>query len=95
MNAGSSANIVAAAKFHAKLLYSIEDLEYVPKAKRDQMVRLMDLDRDIESRRKKLETLTEMTKKEKKEHELLQDSASKRLSYLIPGQNKKCTQQER
>jgi hypothetical protein len=95
MNEGSAVNIVAAAKLHARLLSTIEDLEYVPKAKRDRMVRLMELHRDIESRKQKIELLAETTKKEKKEHELLRDSASRRLSYIIPGQKEKYTQQQR
>ncbi len=95
MNVGSTANIAAASKLHATLLSTIEDLEYVPKAKQDRMVRLMEFHRDIESRKKKLELLAETTKKEKKEHELLRASASRRLSYIIPGQKEKCTQQQR
>lgn len=95
MNVGSTVNIVAAAKLHAKLLSTIQDLEYVPRAKQDRMVRLMELRRDIESQEKKLESLAETTKKEKKEYELLRDSASRRLSYVIPGQKEKYTQQKR
>ena len=95
MNVGSTVNIVAAAKLHAKVLSTIEDLEYVPKAKQDRMARVMELRRDIESQKKKLESLAETTKKEKKEYELLRDSASRRLSYVIPGQKEKYTQQKR
>jgi len=94
MNEGSTVNNVAAAKLHAKLLSTIEDLEYVPKAKQDRMVRLMELRREIESQKKKLELLAETTTKEK-EYELVRDSASRRLSYVIPGQKEKYTQQKR
>ena len=95
MNLGPAANLTATVNYHARLLSTIEELEYVPKAKRDQMDCINELQRKIDSCKAKIDTLAEKTMKERKDHELLRDSAARRFAHTLAGHKDKCAQQER
>ena len=92
MNLEAPENIVANAEYHAKLLSTIAELEYVPQAKRDQIGYIKDLQSQIESGQRKIAQLAEKTQKERKEHESLRDSTARRFAHILVGQREKFAQ---
>jgi len=77
--------IVENAEYHARLLKTIAELEYVPQAKKHQEGYIKDLEKQIERNDAKIKELTVKTKKERKEHELLRDSTARRLAHKLVG----------
>ncbi|KAF4611627.1 hypothetical protein D9613_003902 [Agrocybe pediades] len=77
--------IVANADYHSRLLKTIAELEYVSSAKKHQEVYIKDLENEVAKGQKRIVQLAEKTKKERKEHEALRDSTSRRLAHRLLG----------
>lgn len=77
--------ILANAAYHARLLTAIGQLEYVPSAKKHQISYIEDLDGQLATIQKEVAQLAEKTKKERKEHETLRDSTSRRFAHKLLG----------
>lgn len=89
MELDTTENIVANAEYHSNLLSTIAELAYVPQAIKDQIEYVNDLQSQIKASKKKIATLTEKTKKERKEHESLRDSTARRWAYFLAGKKEK------
>ena len=85
-------SIIVNAEYHARLLSSIADLEYVPQARKDQIEYVKDLEQQIESGKVRISELAAKTKKERKEHEALRDSVARRFAHLVVGKKEKFAQ---
>jgi len=77
--------IVANSRHHSELLSVIADLEYVPQAKKQQTTYIKDLESQISALRKNITLLAAKTKKERKDHETLRDSTSRRFAHKLIG----------
>ncbi|KAF8970669.1 hypothetical protein BDZ97DRAFT_1790404 [Flammula alnicola] len=81
--------IVANAGYHTQLLNTIAELEYVPSAKKHQASYIKDLEIQLAASQKRVVQLAEKTKKERKEHEALRDSTSRRFAHKLLGKKEK------
>ena len=73
------------AKYHAHLMQSIGSLDYVPSTLQAQQQYLKDLQSQLQSTRAQITALAKDTKKERKEHERIRDSTTKKLAYRLSG----------
>ena len=81
--------ILANASYHSRLLTTIGHLEYVPSAKKHQISYIEDLEGQLAQIQKEVAQLAEKTKKERKEHETLRDSTSRRFAHKLLGKAEK------
>ncbi|KAF9529159.1 hypothetical protein CPB83DRAFT_853334 [Crepidotus variabilis] len=86
---GAREYIIANTQYHSKLLSTISELEYVPHAKEHQTEFLADLEQQIDKGRKRIEDLAKKTNKERKEHESLRDSTTRRFAHIVVGKKGK------
>ena len=77
--------IVANSHHHTQLLNTIADLEYVPQAKKQQATYIKDLESQVWALQENITKLAAKTKKERKEHETLRDSTSRRFAHKLIG----------
>lgn len=77
--------IVANADYHTGLLSTIAELDYVPAAKEHQIKYIEDLETQLATSKSQVEQLSQKTKKERKEHEALRDSTTRRLAHKLLG----------
>lgn len=77
--------IVANSHHHAQLLNTIADLEYVPQARKQQTTYIKDLESQVSALKQNITLLAAKTKKERKEHETLRDSTSRRFAHKLIG----------
>ncbi|KAF8900432.1 hypothetical protein CPB84DRAFT_1815383 [Gymnopilus junonius] len=77
--------IVANADYHTRLLSTIAGLDYVPAAKEHQINYIKDLETQLTGSRNRVAQLAQKTKKERKEHEALRDSTTRRLAHKLLG----------
>ncbi|KIM41869.1 hypothetical protein M413DRAFT_27430 [Hebeloma cylindrosporum] len=77
--------IIANSHHHTQLLNLIADLEYVPQARKQQASYIKDLESQVLALKENIALLAEKTKKERKEHETLRDSTSRRLAHKLIG----------
>ncbi|KAF8154213.1 hypothetical protein B0H34DRAFT_81316 [Crassisporium funariophilum] len=77
--------IIANAAYHTRLLNTIAQLEYVSSAKKHQVNYIKDLEGQLKASQERVVQLYEKTKKERKEHETLRDSTSRRLAHKLLG----------
>jgi len=77
--------IVANSHHHTLLLNIITGLEYVPQAKKQQAAYVKDLELQVLALKENITLLAAKTKKERKEHETLRDSTSRRFAHKLIG----------
>jgi len=77
--------ILANAAYHTRLLTTIGQLDYIPSAKKHQISYIEDLDGQLATIQKEVAQLAEKTKRERKEHETLRDSTSRRFAHKLLG----------
>ena len=77
------------ADYHSQLLTTIAELEYVVPSLRQHNAYVADLERQLRNSEKKIGELEAKTKKEKKEHEAIRDSTTKRLTAKLTGRKAK------
>ena len=77
--------IVANSHHHTQLLNTIAELEYVPQAKKQQATYIKDLESQVSALKENITLLAAKTKKERKEHETLRDSTSRRFAHKLIG----------
>ena len=77
--------IIANAAYYTRLATAIAKLEYVPSAKKHQIDSIEDLEGQLATIQKEVAQLAEKTKKERKEHETLRDSTSRRFAHKLLG----------
>ncbi|KAG6889689.1 hypothetical protein C0995_015437 [Termitomyces sp. Mi166 len=73
------------AAYHARLISAISELDYVPSALKHQTSYVDDLQTRLKQSEAQLKKLSEMTNKERKEHEYLRDSTARRLAHKLTG----------
>ncbi|KAG5340050.1 hypothetical protein C0989_002986 [Termitomyces sp. Mn162] len=73
------------AAYHSRLISTISELDYVPSALKLQTSYVDDLQTRLEESQALLKKLSEATKKERKEHESLRDSTTRRLAHKLTG----------
>ncbi|KAJ2933286.1 hypothetical protein H1R20_g3864, partial [Candolleomyces eurysporus] len=81
--------IVANADYHSRLLQSCSEVEYAPPALRQHDSYIKDLEGQLAGSDKKVEDLSKITKKERKEHEKLRDSTARRFAAKLSGKLEK------
>ena len=81
--------IIANAAYHTRLLNTIDQLQYIPSAKKHQINYIEDLEGQLATIQKEVAQFTEKTKKERKEHESLRDSTGRRLAHKLLGKREK------
>jgi hypothetical protein len=81
--------IVSNANYHTQLLQTISNLEYVPAARRQQTSYVEDLRSELGKKKGLVAELVKTTAKERKEHETLRDSTSRRFAHKIMGKREK------
>ncbi|TEB33771.1 hypothetical protein FA13DRAFT_111992 [Coprinellus micaceus] len=81
--------IVQHADYHAKLLRTLSDLDYTPTALRQHREYIRDLEGQLVASDRKVEELAKATKKERKDHERLRDSTTRRLAAKLSGKKEK------
>ncbi|KAJ3785900.1 hypothetical protein GGU10DRAFT_427696 [Lentinula aff. detonsa] len=77
--------ILSSATYHLSLLQKIETLQYAPSALNQQSKYLHDLEVEIGKIKQEVQQLGEKTKKERKEHEELRDSTTRKLAAKLKG----------
>lgn len=77
--------IVANSYHHTQLLNIIADLEYVPQARKQQTTYIKDLESQVSALKQNITLLAAKTKKERKDHETLRDSTSRRFAHKLIG----------
>jgi len=77
--------IVANSYHHTQLLNTIAALEYVPQAKKQQATYIKDLESQVGALQVNITQLAAKTKKERKDHETLRDSTSRRFAHKLIG----------
>lgn len=82
-------DIVQNADYHSRLLRTLSDLDYTPTALRQHAEYIKDLEAQLAASDKKVAELAKVTKKERKEHERLRDSATRRLAAKLSGKKEK------
>lgn len=81
--------IVQHADYHARLLRTLSDLDYTPTALRQHREYIRDLEGQLVASDRKVEELAKATKKERKDHERLRDSTTRRLAAKLSGKKEK------
>ena len=81
--------IVQSADYHSQLLATISQLEYVVPSSKQHNGYIADLEGQLKNSEKKIKDLEAKTKKEKKEHEAIRDSTTKRLTAKLTGRKAK------
>ncbi|KAF5329452.1 hypothetical protein D9619_009108 [Psilocybe cf. subviscida] len=81
--------IVSNANYHTRLLQTISDLEYVPSARKQQTTYVGDLRGELAKKKALVEELVKTTAKERKDHQTLRDSTSRRFAHKIMGKREK------
>ncbi|KAJ3828695.1 hypothetical protein F5880DRAFT_1621053 [Lentinula raphanica] len=79
------AQILSSASYHTSLLQTIESLQYAPSALKQQSKYLSDLEVELVKVKQEVKQLGAKTKKERKEHEELRDSTTRRLTARLKG----------
>ncbi|KAG5653550.1 hypothetical protein H0H81_012359 [Sphagnurus paluster] len=77
------------APYHAQIIGSITELDYVPSALSHQTSYLKDLQEQLAQSETRLKELSAMTMRERKEHEALRDSTARRLAHKLTGRKEK------
>nr|GAT55409.1 predicted protein [Mycena chlorophos] len=77
------------AAYHAQLLASIAELDYVPPALDEQRNMIRSLEQQVAKTVETIKVLEKKTKKERKEHEALRDSTARRFAAKITGRKEK------
>ncbi|KAJ3985356.1 hypothetical protein F5890DRAFT_1553243 [Lentinula detonsa] len=77
--------ILSSATYHLSLLQKIETLQYAPSALNQQSKYLHDLEVELGKIKQEVQQLGEKTKKERKEHEELRDSTTRKLAAKLKG----------
>ncbi|KAG6833398.1 hypothetical protein H0H87_007383 [Tephrocybe sp. NHM501043] len=77
------------APYHSKLISTIAELDYVPLALEHQTSYVDELQTRLKQSEARLKSLSETTKKERKEHESLRDSTARRLAHKLTGRKEK------
>ncbi|KAJ8075185.1 hypothetical protein PM082_019513 [Marasmius tenuissimus] len=85
----TSQTILENAQYHANLLKTLDDLSYAPSAFSQQTNYLADLEGRVKNIKANVEKLSNVTKKERKEHESLRDSTARRLAAKMTGKKQK------
>ena len=80
-----STQIVDTAPYHLGLLRTLEELQYAPSALTHQTGYIRELQTELGKVQEKVKELGAKTKKERKEHELLRDSTTRRLAAKLKG----------
>ncbi|KAL1746586.1 hypothetical protein HDZ31DRAFT_33791 [Schizophyllum fasciatum] len=89
----SIANTVRAnAQYHSHLLSRIGELDYVPSAMENQRPYIEELEQQKKTLKSKLDKCVQKTKKERKEHESIRDSTTRRLAHKLTGKKDKFEQ---
>ncbi|KAI4522562.1 hypothetical protein EV122DRAFT_287444 [Schizophyllum commune] len=89
----SIANTVRAnAQYHSHLLSQIGELDYVPSALENQRPYIQELEQQKKTLKSKLDKCVQKTKKERKEHESIRDSTTRRLAHKLTGKKDKFEQ---
>jgi len=86
--------IIANAEYHATLLKTIAELDYVPQARKNQEAYIKDLENQVSKNDKHIKQLAEKTKKERKEHEVLRDSTARRFAHKMVGKKEQYAAKE-
>ncbi|KAJ7153434.1 hypothetical protein C8R43DRAFT_885487 [Mycena crocata] len=81
--------ILQNAAYHAQLLASIAELDYVPSALEHQTSYLANIEKNKQQTSAKIKLLEKKTNKERKEHEALRDSTARRLAAKLTGRKEK------
>ncbi|KAJ3916480.1 hypothetical protein F5877DRAFT_80841 [Lentinula edodes] len=87
MSTSTLSQIRSSASYHLSLLQTLESLQYAPSALNQQSKYLRDLQAELTSVKKEVKQLGEKTKKERKEHEELRDSTTRRLAARLKGKS--------
>ncbi|KAJ3881407.1 hypothetical protein F5051DRAFT_397180 [Lentinula edodes] len=87
MSTSTLSQIRSSASYHLSLLQTLESLQYAPSALNQQSKYLRDLQAELASVQKEVKQLGEKTKKERKEHEELRDSTTRRLAARLKGKS--------
>jgi hypothetical protein len=77
------------ATYHAQLLAGIAELDYVPPALEQQDKYIVGLEQEAAALARKIKALEWKTSKERKEHEDLRDSTTRRFAAKIIGRKEK------
>jgi hypothetical protein len=77
------------ATYHAQLLAGIAELDHVPPALEQQEKFIVELEKEAATLARKIAALERNTKKERKEHEDLRDSTTRRFAAKITGRKDK------
>jgi predicted RNase H-like nuclease (RuvC/YqgF family) len=86
--------IVANSLHHTQLLNIIADLEYVPQARKQQANYIKELESQVSALKRNISLLAAKTKKERKEHETLRDSTSRRFAHKLIGKKQEYMEKE-
>jgi len=86
--------IVANADYHSRLIRTLSEIEYAGPAARNHESYVRDLERQLEESNKKIEELVKATSKERKDHERLRDSTTKKLAARLTGKKEKFEQEQ-
>ncbi|KAJ4480906.1 hypothetical protein J3R30DRAFT_3462242 [Lentinula aciculospora] len=85
MSTSTLSQILSSASYHLSLLRALESLQYAPSALNQQSKYLHDLQAELATVKEGVKQLGEKTKKERKEHEELRDSTTRRLAARLKG----------
>ncbi|TRM63249.1 hypothetical protein BD626DRAFT_402883 [Schizophyllum amplum] len=86
----SIANTVRAnAQYHSHLLSQLGELDYVPSALENQRPYIGELEAQYKTLKAKLDKSVQKTQKERKEHEAMRDSTTRRLAHKLTGKKEK------
>ncbi|KAJ6492936.1 hypothetical protein C8R47DRAFT_1044436 [Mycena vitilis] len=77
------------AAYHARLLASISELDYVPSALKQQDSLIASLQGEAAGLTRQIKALESKTSKERKEHEALRDSTTRRFAAKLTGRKEK------
>ncbi|KIK66219.1 hypothetical protein GYMLUDRAFT_69961 [Collybiopsis luxurians FD-317 M1] len=83
----TSSQIRSTAPYHQSLLQTLNSLQYAPSALAQQTSYLRDLEAELKKVKQAVKQLGEKTKKERKEHEELRDSTTRRLAARLKGKS--------
>ncbi|KAJ7756327.1 hypothetical protein B0H16DRAFT_698105 [Mycena metata] len=75
--------------YHAELLAAIASLDYAPSALTEQEALIASLERTARANAARIDTLEQKTQKERKEHEDLRDSTTRRFAAKLTGRKDK------
>jgi len=77
------------APYHSQILAHISELDYVPSTLSHQISYVQDLEARVQQSETRLKKLSQLTAKERKEHESLRDSIARRLAHKLTGRKEK------